>query len=248
MLALNPDATQPLLDGVMVAVTDYAIPSVAVLLTCWALGAELCLRRWASPRQLLVGVRGAGRRGSRWRAFAHFGATFRAALVPLVMTPILAGSFLAIGLSFGACDDDALARVRRSFWLALVAVLLTEVAVELILRLGPARPRPFASGNGDWNAALRVIPDEHVRRGGSFPSGHAGAICALLAPAFWIARRRALRVALLGLAALCVYSRVYLAAHFPSDALAGAAIGIAIGTLATRTLVERRGSSAAQRC
>jgi membrane-associated phospholipid phosphatase len=53
----------------------------------------------------------------------------------------------------------------------------------------------------------------------------------LVAPAIWFARGRLLRCGALALAALCVYSRVYLAAHFPSDALAGAAIGVATGAL-----------------
>ena len=41
---------------------------------------------------------------------------------------------------------------------------------------------------------------------------------------------------LLALAALVVHLRVYVAAHFASDAIAGAAIGVAMGTLVTLTL------------
>jgi undecaprenyl-diphosphatase len=92
-------------------------------------------------------------------------------------------------------------------------------------------------GNAAWNGApLRIIRDEYVRGGHSYPSGHAVAICALLTPLFWITRERTVRAALFALAALIVYSRVYVAAHFPSDAIAGAAIGVALGTLVTLAL------------
>jgi len=51
----------------------------------------------------------------------------------------------------------------------------------------------------------------------------------LIAPNFWIAQRRVPRFGALSLAARCVLSRVYLAANCPSDALAGAGIGFAMG-------------------
>ncbi len=230
LLAINPDEQRPLLDALMVAITDYSIAYVAILLACCGLGAEAQARGWISAQRLLVifallGVAFAA------IALVGFGAKYAQPLVPIAMTPLIAAGFAFAGASFRRFDAAALSRVRRCFWLALVAVSLTEIAVEFAVHFGPGRARPFAKANAAWNGALRVIPDEHVRGRSSYPSGHAAAISALLAPMLWIARRRAIRVGALALAALCVYSRVYLAAHFPSDALAGAAIGAATGTL-----------------
>jgi undecaprenyl-diphosphatase len=77
-------------------------------------------------------------------------------------------------------------------------------------------------------------------RGRTFPSGHANTACVAAT----------LLVALLGrrlwpaflVAALVAWSRVYLAAHFPSDVLTGAALGMsfALATVAVSRLLARR--------
>jgi membrane-associated phospholipid phosphatase len=230
VLALNPDVPHPLLDALMIGVTDYAIPFVAVLLACWGAGAEARLRGWLSPHTLfaLFAVLGVVLAAIAYRVFAPI---FQVAWVPVATTPLLVAGFAVAGRSFVRWDADALDRVRRVFWLTLVSVVLAEVAEAFVDELGRLRMRPFGVENADWNRALRVIPDEYVRRRGSYPSGHAVAIFALLTPAIWLARSAATRTAFAAFALLCVLSRVYLAAHYPSDAVAGAAIGFGVGTL-----------------
>lgn len=238
LLAINPDAARPFVDGVMIAITDYSIPYVAILIACWGLGAEAHARGWIAARPLFVVLATLGA-VIALAAYAGFRAKFESDLVPIAMTPLIASGFLFAGESFVRFDATALARVRRIFWLTLVAALLSELAIEFVDQLGPGRARPLSRANLAWNSALRVVPDEYVRGRGSYPSGHAGAICALLAPTFWIARRSVVRAGAVMLAALCVYSRVYLAAHYPSDALAGALIGAATGTLVVFALDRR---------
>jgi undecaprenyl-diphosphatase len=63
----------------------------------------------------------------------------------------------------------------------------------------------------------------------SFPSGHAMSAFAVAAAIALLAPR--LRWPVLALAALIGFSRVYLGVHFWLDVLAGAALGMAIGTL-----------------
>jgi membrane-associated phospholipid phosphatase len=244
VLAFNPDRPRPLLDALMIAVTDYGIPFVAVLLACWGIGAEARRRAWVSPRVLfaLFAVLGVALALAALRAF---GGLFAIAWVPIAVTPVIVAGFLVAGGSFVRWDDASLDRIRRVFWLTLVSVALAEVAELFVDELGRMRMRPFGTANEPWNDALRVIPDEYVRRRGSFPSGHAVAIAALVTPAFWIARSALARGALLAFALLCAASRVYLAAHYPSDALAGAAIGFGVGTLVVftvgRTPLRRHG-------
>jgi undecaprenyl-diphosphatase len=81
--------------------------------------------------------------------------------------------------------------------------------------------------------------------GSSFPSGHAATSFAgavVLAYLF----RRGLPLLLL-LAAAIAYSRVYLGVHYPSDVLAGAALGAAVALLALALLRLRRRTSAIPR-
>ncbi|MHB8844339.1 MAG: phosphatase PAP2 family protein [Nitrospirota bacterium] len=66
----------------------------------------------------------------------------------------------------------------------------------------------------------------------SMPSGHAISSFAFCAPLFHLMRRsapRTWRPYPLVLASLIAFSRIYLGVHYPTDVLAGAAIGAAIG-------------------
>jgi undecaprenyl-diphosphatase len=130
-------------------------------------------------------------------------------------------------------------RLRRP--LALLALV---VAVELasytdgMLKSAIGRARPPL---GD----PRVHPSIPVPTDPSMPSGHAmtafaGAVvlAAVVPRARW---------ALLGLAVGIALSRVYLGVHYPSDVIAGAALGAAIGAVAAwllprgeRALARRR--------
>jgi membrane-associated phospholipid phosphatase len=66
-------------------------------------------------------------------------------------------------------------------------------------------------------------------RDASFPSDHAAAGFAIAAVLF-IAHRRAGALAL-AFAAVMSFARVFIGAHWPSDVLAGAALGVAAGCL-----------------
>jgi undecaprenyl-diphosphatase len=118
---------------------------------------------------------------------------------------------------------DLLARARR----LPVAAIATAVgaalgsAVASLLKEVFDRARPGASG--DWTA-LVATPSS-----ASFPSGHASTAFAAAAALAWL--RPGLRVPAFAIAALVAASRVVLGVHYPLDAAAGAATGIAVGTL-----------------
>jgi undecaprenyl-diphosphatase len=111
----------------------------------------------------------------------------------------------------------ASAQARARWWLwggLMIAAPLAEVVFKELI----ARPRPEGSGF-------------------SFPSGHATAAAAFFGAVFYLAgalRPRAVRVpvrALALVAALLVaLARVILRAHWPSDALAGLALGLALAS------------------
>lgn len=97
----------------------------------------------------------------------------------------------------------------------LVAALLSHGAKGFVDRVRPTLTDPALS-------ALVAVPGD-----ASFPSGHAtsafavAGVVALLHPS--------LRALVLSLASMIAVSRVYLGVHYPSDVVAGAGLGLAIG-------------------
>ena len=133
-----------------------------------------------------------------------------------------------------------LRREERSAAMAWVALGIVVWVLPELLKALVARPRPAL-----W-AALVEAP------GFSFPSAHAAGSAALYPVLGWlVARRRGFParagVGLGLLVALFVgFGRLYLGVHWPSDVLAGWALGLVIAALGVRWLarVERRGSDA----
>lgn len=107
---------------------------------------------------------------------------------------------------------------RNTGWTMLFAMLLGLLIGEAAIKNIVCRPRPFQCSPSDM--PLLIPPPG----GWSFPSGHSCASFAA-ATAVFLRDRRWGAAALL-LAALIAFSRVFLFVHFPTDVLAGAALGV----------------------
>jgi membrane-associated phospholipid phosphatase len=105
----------------------------------------------------------------------------------------------------------------RIFLSMLVAMALAGVAGHVIKRSIP-RPRPSVHSELRWGGP-RFSSKYHA-----FPSGHVGASTAFFAALFF-ARRR-IGLACLPIPALIAFSRMYLGAHYLSDAICAAVLGI----------------------
>ena len=111
---------------------------------------------------------------------------------------------------------------RRAGVILLVAIGLDLLIVNLGLKPMRGRQRPY------------VLNPEHPMIVGpesdfSFPSGHT-AISFTAASSLFFSRNK-LWIPALILAVIIAFSRLYLYVHFPTDVLAGAAIGILCGFL-----------------
>ena len=109
-------------------------------------------------------------------------------------------------------------RTRKAGALALVAMALGLVCTNVILKHLVGRVRPWIDVAG--LAALVNEPDPN-----SVPSGHT---CAAFAAGLVWARglpRRWMRIAAVVLAVCMGLSRLYVGVHYPTDVLAGAAVG-----------------------
>ena len=155
LLALNPDTPVPVLDAAMIAITDYAIPYVVVLLICGELAAEARLRNWIAAARMPFGF---GVLGALLAALAwlRFSASYVHRAVPIVMTPVIAVSFLWVGFRFRRYDEAALLRVRRVCGQTLVSIALAELTLRFVPAMGQGRSRPLNDANVDWNGALRM--------------------------------------------------------------------------------------------
>jgi len=120
--------------------------------------------------------------------------------------------WLAIGVALAVLDGD-----RGEQWLA--AGLLGPVAIGLnfAVKLVVRRPRPVLEGLPPLGGAPSSL---------SFPSAHATSSFACATAMTRIAPEAA---ALFALALAIAACRPYLGMHYPSDVLAGALLGIALG-------------------
>jgi len=166
-------------------------------------------------RSLLVALRTRGHRPAVERVAQGLGAFGELGI-----------GWAALGLGGAALD----ARRRRRFAAAATAAP-AAVAINYAVKAASGRERPAIAGHPPLGRATSRF---------SFPSAHAASS---LAGAIALGRvAPPARLPLLGLAALVCAGRPYLGMHYPSDVLAGAALGAVIGRLwplpAERTRVD----------
>jgi membrane-associated phospholipid phosphatase len=132
-------------------------------------------------------------------------------------------------ITTGVALGLVVARWRRGLDTATVPLLLAVVtAVEVALKLTVPQPPP----PDELSRSVELVPFVHAPFPGAFPSGHVARIAFLAGivrvPA-WLA---------VGVVALMMATRVYLADHWPADVLGGLLLGLLVAEGAT--VAERR--------
>ena len=122
-------------------------------------------------------------------------------------------------------------RWTRIFLAMLIAMSLAGVTGHVIKRTIP-RPRPSVHTDIRWGGA-RFSSKYH-----SFPSGHVGASTAFFG-VLLIARRR-VGLACLPIPLLIGFSRMYIGAHYLSDVICAAVLGILCAFVVTYFLIPNR--------
>ena len=135
----------------------------------------------------------------------------------------------------GALAAAAVDEPRRARWLRAAPVPIAAVGLNYVVKLAARRSRPKLRGLPPLAGAPSAL---------SFPSAHATSSFAAAVAMGRVAPRA--RPALLAGATAMALTRPYLGMHFPSDVLAGSALGTAIG-LAAPGLGGDRPASVEQR-
>jgi undecaprenyl-diphosphatase len=139
--------------------------------------------------------------------------------------------WLAIAGGLALCGGP---RGRRAAGHGVIALAIAAGVANGPAKLLVRRRRPF------HRSQPALI---HMPRSTSFPSGHSAAAFAFATAAS--AELPPLAPALLPLAAAVAYSRVHTGVHYPSDVVAGVAIGIGAGAVAqglTASVRSHRGA------
>jgi membrane-associated phospholipid phosphatase len=123
--------------------------------------------------------------------------------------------WMAIGLEAAVADPH-----RRERWLRAAAVAPAAVGLNYVVKVSVRRDRP---------RLRRLPPLASAPSALSFPSAHATSSLAAATAMGRVEPR--VRLPLYGLALALCLSRPYLGMHYPSDVLAGAALGAVLGAL-----------------
>jgi membrane-associated phospholipid phosphatase len=130
-----------------------------------------------------------------------------------------AGEWAAVWALSGA-TAAALDRERRRRWTVAAAIGPVAIGINFAVKVGVGRQRPLIEEHPPLARAPTKL---------SFPSAHA---TSSLAAATALGRvSPGGRPVLYGLAAAICASRPYLGMHYPSDVLAGAVLGAALGRI-----------------
>jgi undecaprenyl-diphosphatase len=130
--------------------------------------------------------------------------------------------FLVLGVLVTAWRRDG--RALMALWRVVLAVWLASVVTTSLLKPAIARDRPFVA-----DASITVVG--RPATGTSMPSGHATTAVAgaFTLSLLWPGGRALAWV----LAALVLFSRVYLGQHYPGDVVVGGLVGWACAWFAT---------------
>lgn len=127
--------------------------------------------------------------------------------------------WVVIAAALGAVGGP---RGRRTAVRALTALSVTSVTANLVVKEVLPRRRPERE-NATASRGTRMPMSS------SFPSGHTASAFAFATAV--TAEFPLLAVPLFGLATLVGYSRVHTGVHYPTDVIAGATLGFAVGTV-----------------
>ena len=165
------------------------------------------------------------------QAILHFFETLRCAPLTVVF-----GFFSAFGETAVVA-----AFIILTYWLSnrrtgeqVIAAALVSIPANVALKLTVSRPRPYIAGKVsllEVEGPLLSTTTESLGANMSFPSGHAQMTSNFLTSVSLRAKRVWVYILSAAFVLLVVCSRMYFGVHYPTDLLAGFALGVGISLL-----------------
>ncbi len=235
LLFLNPDSAIPVVDDLMILITDYSLLGYGVVFFFWEIGYQASKRTRITKENTNRALKIIGLVLSVVACTAYFWAGYAHPMIFMPLAIIVIGSFWLIGNSMTLYDDEKLNQISCLFWLTLLSGLLAELAAEGIIKDIVGRPRPLSEAYSVYNAGIRIVADEVVMGGHSYVAGHSTVFFAMVTPMIYFASKNRFKAGLFVWASVHSFSRVYLAAHFPYCSLVGSLLGFSMATLIVMT-------------
>jgi undecaprenyl-diphosphatase len=127
---------------------------------------------------------------------------------------------------------------NRAFLLSAILGSLGALFIARVLaHLAPMRIRPVLDAQLHFRAPTGLPEQSNWTSWSSFPSDHAALFFALAA-GVWCVWRKGGTALFLYVAAIICLPRIYLGIHYPTDVLAGAALGLGFAALLSSKLVR----------
>lgn len=230
LLFLNPNSPVPVIDSLMILVTDFSMGFFTLIFLFWEIDCQIT-KHTPIPRNIIaagtkiIGAAIAIVVGSAhfWAGYAHSYIFFPLALIQFI-------TFWLMGNRIVQIDQAAIDRFNRLFWLTALTVLVQQISVQII-KEDVARLRPLSGAFPLYARGIRTVADEVVQGGYSYVAGHSATLFAMVTPLIFFTPKKWIKAALILWALVHAYTRVYVAAHFPYDSLMGAVLGFCMGAL-----------------
>lgn len=170
-------------------------------------------------------------------SFAHRSWTADAFIVLFTSNLFLKGAFLASLFWWAWVHRSQTPSEQQQVLLfGVVTSIFSILATRLLTLALPFRTRPLHNPELHFQLPYTVAPDT-LARWSSFPSDHM-VLYACLATTIWLINKRVGTFALFYAIIFVGFPRVYAGYHYPTDILAGAAVGIACGMLAQVAMIR----------
>jgi len=163
---------------------------------------------------------------SFFNQFAQRWPLFDSIVVFFTNSDLMKGGVIFAGVWFAWFYTSPNVRTNRSYLLnALLGSFIALTLARVLAHALPLRPRPILDPSLHFRLPNGAPDQSNWTIWSSFPSDHAALFCALLTGIWFASRRAGIVMLFYVLIAICV-PRIYIGIHYPTDILAGAALGV----------------------
>jgi membrane-associated phospholipid phosphatase len=160
--------------------------------------------------------------------FAQRWPTFDQVVVFFTNSDLMKGGVVIAAIWWAWFCPKGETKTNRSYLLsALLGALIALFFARVLAHALPIRVRPILDSTLHFRLPAGSPQQSNWTIWSSFPSDHAALFCALLT-GVWLVSRRAGMILLAYIGTFICLPRIYIGIHYPTDILAGAALGVLV--------------------